>query len=92
MQSNLKFKSLPIEDDNQKIEVQLDSENQVTLRLSTWTEGLGWCQQKTMSFDAGVLDDLQRALIVARNKINRERAEAGEEVQSAKIIRLPFAA
>lgn len=92
MKTNLKFKSLPIENDNQKIEVQLDSENQVTLKLSTWTDGLGWCSQKTMSFDADVLNDLQRALIVARNKINRERAETGEEVQSAKIIRLPFAA
>lgn len=92
MQSNLKFKSLPIETDNQKIEVLLDAENQVSLKLSTWTEGLGWCAQKTMSFDADVLDDLQRALIVARNKIARERGEAGEEVKSAKIIKLPFAA
>ena len=92
MQSNLKFKSLPIEDDNQKIEVLLDAENQVTLKLSTWTEGLGWCAQKTMSFDAQMLDELQRALIVARNKINRERAESKEEAQTAKVIRLPFAA
>jgi hypothetical protein len=92
MQLNPIFKSLPIESDNQKIEVQLDSENQISLRLSTWTEGLGWCQQKTMSFNADVLDDLQRALIVARNKINRQRAETSEETQSAKIIRLPFAA
>jgi hypothetical protein len=92
MQANLKFKSLPIENDNQKIEVQLDADNQVSLKLSTWTEGLGWCAQKTMSFDAGILDDLQRALIVARNKINRERAETNEETQTAKIIRLPFAA
>jgi hypothetical protein len=92
MQSNLKFKSLPIENDNQKIEVQLDSENQVTLKLSTWTEGLGWCVQKTLSFDADFLGDLQRALIVARNKINRERVETGDNIQSAKIIRLPFAA
>lgn len=83
---------MPIENDNQKIEVQLDSENQVLLRLSTWAEGLGWCQQKTLSFDADVLDDLQRALIVARNKINRQRADSGEEIQSAKIIRMPFAA
>jgi hypothetical protein len=92
MQTNLKFKSLPIENDNQKIEVHLDSENQVTLKLSTWTEGLGWCPQKTMSFDADVLNDLQRALIVARNKINRERDESSEETQTAKIIRMPFAA
>ena len=92
MQTNLKFKSLPIENDNQKIEVQLDTENQVTLKLSTWTDGLGWCPQKTMSFDADVLNDLQRALIVARNKINRERVESGEVFQPAKIIKLPFAA
>jgi hypothetical protein len=92
MQSNLKFKSLPIENDDQKIEVQLDADNQVTLKLSTWTEGLGWCSQKTMTFDSDVLDDLQRALIVARNKINRERNESSEETQTAKIIRLPFAA
>lgn len=92
MQSNLKFKSLPIENDNQKIEVQLDHENQVALKLSTWTEGLGWCAQKTLSFDADVLEDLQRALLVVRNKLNRERAETDEEIQSAKIIRLPFAA
>lgn len=92
MQTNLKFKSLPIENDNQKIEVLLDSENQVTLKLSTWTEGLGWCAQKTLSFDSDVLDDLQRALLVARNKINRERVESGEVFQPAKIIKLPFAA
>jgi|GEM_PF-2470757 len=92
MQTNLKFKSLPIENDNQKIEVRLDADNQVTLKLSTWTEGLGWCSQKTMTFDSDVLDDLQRALIVARNKINRERNESSEETQTAKIIRLPFAA
>lgn len=92
MQSNLKFQSLPIEDDNQKIEVLLDAENQVTLKLSTWTEGLGWCAQKTMSFDAQMLEELQRALVIARTKINRERAETNEETQTAKIIRLPFAA
>lgn len=92
MRSNLKFQSLPIGDDNQHIEVQLDADNNVTLKLSTWTEGLGWCAQKTMSFDADILDDLQRALIVARNKINRERAGQSEQIQSAKIIRLPFAA
>ncbi len=92
MQTNLKFKSLPIENDNQKIEVQLDDENQVTLKLSTWTEGLGWYAQKTLSFDSDVLDDLQRALIVARNKINRQHNESTEETQTAKIIRLPFAA
>lgn len=92
MKSNLKFKSLPIEDDNQKIEVRLENDNQVSLQLSTWTEGLGWCTQKTMSFDAAMLDDLQRALIVARNKINCERVESGETIQSAKVIRLPFAA
>jgi hypothetical protein len=92
MQSNLKFQSLPIGDDNQHIEVQLDADNNITLKLSTWTEGLGWCAQKTLSFDAAMLEDLQRALLVARNKINRERAEQPEQKKTAKVIRLPFAA
>ncbi len=92
MQSNLKFKSLPIGDDDQKVEVLLDENGQVTLKLSTWTEGLGWCCQKTMSFDAALLEDLNRALLVARHKINRERDDKGEETQTAKVIKLPFAA
>lgn len=92
MNANVKFKSLPIADDNQKIEVVLGENEQVTLKLSTWTEGLGWCQQKTMSFDGEMLEDLQRAITAARLKYNRQRAENGEEVQSAKVLAFPIAA
>jgi hypothetical protein len=89
---NVKFKSLPITDDNQKIEVVLDDNQQVSLRLSTWTEGLGWCQQKTMSFDGAMLEDLQRAITAARLKYNRQQSENGQEIPSAKVLSFPIAA
>lgn len=92
MNTNVKFQSLPIGDDNQKIEVVLDEKEQVTLRLSTWTEGLGWCQQKTLSFDGAMLEELHRALGVARLKYNRQQAENGQEYQPAKILSFPAAA
>jgi len=92
MKTNLKFKSLPIGDDEKKIEVLLDENEQVTLRLSTWTEGLGWCNQKTMSFDAEMLEDLQHALTVAKHKLIRQKLDEGEEFQSSKVIQFPSAA
>lgn len=94
MKSNaaLKFQSLPITDENQKIEVLLDENGQVSLKLSTWTEGLGWCSQKTMNFDGEMLDELHRAIAAARLKYNRQRAENNEEIKSAKVLTFPIAA
>ncbi|HEX8843411.1 MAG TPA: hypothetical protein VF791_02150 [Pyrinomonadaceae bacterium] len=81
----------PFED--QKIDVAIESvgggAEQVVLRYSTWTDGLGWCSQKTIRLEADLLDDLQRALTVARHRINRHRAEAGEVREPARIIHLP---
>jgi hypothetical protein len=81
--------------EEQKIEVSIESGQdceQVVLRYSTWTEGLGWCSQKTIRLDAEHLDDLHRALTVARHRINRHRAEAGQAVEMAKVIQLPTVA
>jgi hypothetical protein len=61
----------------------------VALRYSTWTEGLGWCCQKTIRLEAEQLDDLHRALTVARHRRNRRRADAGESHAPAQVIRLP---
>jgi hypothetical protein len=80
----------PCED--QKIEVSIESghdSEQVVLRYSTWTEGLGWCGQKTIRLDAAHVDELHRALTVARHRINRHRAEAGQAVEPAKVIQFP---
>jgi hypothetical protein len=78
--------------EERKIEVLLDTqsgEEQVVLRYSTWTEGLGWCSQKTIRLDQEHLDELQRALTVARHRINRRRADSGEVREPAKVIQLP---
>ena len=80
----------PCED--RQIEVAIESGNdgeEVVLRYSTWTDGLGWCSQKTIRLDSEHLDDLHRALTVARHRINHRRADSGEARESAKVIQLP---
>jgi hypothetical protein len=78
--------------EERKIEVLLDSQSgaeQVVLRYSTWTDGLGWCSQKTIHLDHEHLDELHRALTVARHRVNRRRADSGEVKEPAKVIQLP---
>jgi hypothetical protein len=78
--------------EDERVEVLLEENNgkeQVVLHYSTWVEGLGWCGQKTIRLDGAHLDDLHRALTVARHRINRRRAEAGEPMPPATIIQLP---
>lgn len=81
--------------DDEKVEVLLEEDEgdaRVVLRYSTWVEGLGWCGQKTISLDSSHLDDLHRALTVARHRIKRKRAEAGQPSQPATVIQLPTVA
>jgi hypothetical protein len=78
--------------DDEKVEVLLEEDEgleRVVLRYSTWVDGLGWCGQKTIRLDGAHLDDLHRALTVARHRINRKRMEAGQPVQPATVIQLP---
>lgn len=78
--------------DDERVEVLLEEDEgveQVVLRYSTWVEGLGWCGQKTIRLDCAHLDDLHRALTVARHRITRKRAEAGQSMQPATVIQLP---
>lgn len=78
--------------DDQKVEVALETAGgieRVVLRYSTWTEGLGWCGQKTIRLDVDQLDDLHRALTVARHRMGRKLADAGEFKDSGRIIQLP---
>ncbi len=80
----------PCED--RKVEVSIEAGadgDEVVLRYSTWTDGLGWCGQKTIRLDGEHLDDLHRAITVARHRLNRHRAEEGQTIESAKIIQLP---
>jgi hypothetical protein len=76
----------------QRVEVVFEGgegEERVALRYSTWTEGIGWCCQKTIRVDAEQLDELHRAIAVARQRINRRRAAAGETPKAAQVIQLP---
>ena len=75
--------------EDQKVEVVIEGADRVAVRYLTWTEGLGWCCQKTMRVDAGQLEDLHRALTVARHRLNRMRAEEGLTQEPAQIIHFP---
>ena len=84
---------LPAGREDQQVEVILeDGTGRVALRLSTWTEGLGWCAQKTIRLDGEQLDDLHHAISVARHRVNRRRAEDGQLRPAAQVIQLPTVA
>lgn len=83
---------LPSGGEDQQVEVVIeerDGQQGVALRLSTWTEGLGWCCQKTIRLDGEQLDDLHHAISVARHRLNRQRVEDGQFRPSAQVIQLP---
>ncbi len=83
---------LPSARPDQKVEVifePAEGDERVALRYSTWTEGLGWCCQKTIRLEGDQLDELHRALTVARHRRNRRRVEAGEHAKPAQVIQLP---
>lgn len=78
--------------EEQRVEVVFESSadaERVALKYSTWVEGLGWCVQKTIRVDGDQLDELQRALTVARHRIRRRRAESGQAARPAQVIQLP---
>ena len=88
MQSNLAVKLLPIISDEKKLEVSL-TDNQAVIKLSTWTEDLGWCCQKTLSLDAEMLDDLHRVIASARYKLKSQNVETAETDKGANVLRFP---
>jgi predicted DCC family thiol-disulfide oxidoreductase YuxK len=88
MQSNLAAQFLPIISDEKKIEVSLTN-SQAIIKLSTWTEDLGWCCQKTLSIDAGMLDDLHRVIASARYKLNSRKTTTTETSEPSNILEFP---
>lgn len=88
MQSNTAVKFLPVVSDEKKVDVSLEGD-QAVLKLSTWTEGLGWLGQKTMSLDAEMLDELHRVISAARIRLNRQKSEEEETKEPAKILAFP---
>lgn len=88
MQSNLATKFAPIFSDEKKVEVSL-VDDQAVIKLSTWTEDLGWCGQKTLTLDAEMLDDLHRVIASARYKINSKKTAADETGTPSNILTFP---
>jgi hypothetical protein len=89
MQSNTATKFLPIVSDDKKVDVTL-SDDQAVIRLSTWTDDLGWCGQKTLSLDVDMLDDLHRVITAARLKLNRQKTEMrGDESSGTSVLQFP---
>ena len=90
MQTNTAKQFLPSIHNDKKIEVSLENDEAV-IKLSTFTEGLGWCCQKTMRLEAEMLDDLHRAITGARVRLNQSRVE-NNEFSTAKILEFPAVA
>jgi len=88
MSTNLAVQFSPIFSDEKKVDVSL-VEDQAVIKLSIWTEGLGWCGQKTLSLDAEMLDELHRVISAARIKLNRQKSEDREENASTKVLQFP---
>ena len=78
--------------DNRKVELHFepcDEGERIAIKYSTWVDGLGWCCQKTIRLDVEQLDELHRAMTVARHRVRRRRADAGELMTPAQVIQLP---
>jgi hypothetical protein len=88
MQSNAALQFLPTVRDDKKIEISLEDGNAV-IKLSTFTEGLGWSCQKTLALESEMLDELHRSITAARLRLNRRKAEANEEFKPAKVLQFP---
>lgn len=78
--------------EDRKVEVsyeQHEGAEVLALRYMTWTDGLGWCCQKTIRVEEDQLDELHRALTVARHRARRKAADAGAPHTPAQVIQLP---
>ena len=93
--NNLAAQVIPSSRPDQQIEVVVEGSAEggsVALRLSTWTEGLGWCTQKTIRLEADQLDELHRATTAARHRLAHRRADAGQTRVPAQVIQFPTVA
>ena len=81
--------------EDKKVEVAYEQHEGVevlALRYMTWTDGLGWCAQKTIELDPAQLDELHLAVTVARRRLASRRADTDQPFAPAKVIHLPTVA
>ena len=87
MQTNTAPQFLPSINDDKKLEVVIENDEAV-IKLSTFTENLGWCCQKTMRLNAELLDDLHHIIASARYKLNRQKSDVGI-AEFSNVIEFP---
>jgi hypothetical protein len=86
MSSNAAVKFAPVFSEDKRVDMSLvDGEAQLV--LSTWTDGLGWCAQKTMHLDPDLLDEVHRVVTAARLKLKRD--QPAENAEPAKVLKFP---
>lgn len=96
MQSNniASLKKYSSEKDAQRFEVIVDQQNDaplISLKKSVWVEGLGWSVQKTIQLNHNQLEELSRAIIVAKHHLARRSNQQGEAGSGkGKIIKMPL--
>ncbi len=88
MKQNIAAKFPPIVSDEKKIEVSL-TDDQAIIKLSTWTEDVGWFCQKTLSIDVEMLDDLHRVIAAARYRTNKQEVQTTLPIASSKVLKFP---
>lgn len=76
-------------DNERKIEAFLSEDSTVKLKLSTWTEDLGWLCQKTIEVQPEMLDDLHHAIAAIRYRVNSRKADNGESVSESRVVEFP---
>ncbi len=88
MQKAKKF--LPVIGKNKKVKISIEND-EVVIRLLTWTDFLGWQCQKTIAVEAEMLPELQRALIAAERQIRNQKNFAQEPngAVETNIVRFP---
>jgi hypothetical protein len=61
----------PLVEGESKVAVSLQGDF-LEIKLATWTDGLGWCDQKTIRVPQSMLNDLHHLLSAARISRNRD--------------------
>lgn len=88
MNSHSAISFAPVFSEERKVDVSLQ-EDQAVIKLSTWTDDLGWCGQKTLALDVEMLDELHTVIAAARLKLKRDRIESGGKIAHTKLLHFP---
>jgi hypothetical protein len=68
-------------EEKKKIDVSIEDDKAV-IRMSSFSDGIGWFTQKTIVVNAEMLDELQAKLVEACGKISRE----SDDILSADVL------